>query len=83
MRADRRPGAILLGPHVDDRDIEVADVADQVQGLFAAGRLVHLEAVPEHAANPESDQRLVVDHQAVEAGAQDGIRSFMGGLGTG
>ena len=65
-------GAVLAPAHVDDRDVEVADVADQVERLLAAGRLVHLEVVCEHLAHSEPDQRVIVDHKAV-VGARSGL----------
>jgi hypothetical protein len=69
--ADRRPGAVLAPAHIDDRDVEIADVADQLQRLLAGDRLVHLEVVSEHPPDSEPDQWVIVDHQAVGALAQD------------
>ena len=62
MAADRRLGAVPVPAHVDDRDVEVADVPDQVDRLLAAVGLLHLEAAPERLAHAEADQRVIVDH---------------------
>jgi hypothetical protein len=52
---DRRLGAVLAPAQVDDRDIEVVDIADQVERLLATGGLMDLEAVFEHPADSEAD----------------------------
>ena len=74
--------AVEAPAHVDDRDVEVVDVADQVDRLLAAARLLHLEPIREHLANPEPDQRVIVDHKAVWALAQDCFRSLVEGFGA-
>ncbi len=71
--ADRGAEAAAAPAHVDYRDVEVAEVTNQVEGLLAAARLVHLEAVLEHASEPESDQGVTIDHKAVWAFAQGGL----------
>ena len=66
-RRRSEPGPTPSDPsaHVDDRDVEVADVADQLQRLLAARSLVDLEAVLEHSAHSEPDERVTVDHKTV------------------
>ena len=82
VAADRRiAGAVLAPAHVDDRDVEVADVADQVERLLAARGLVHVEVAGEDLANPEPDERVIVDDKAVGAFAQDCFRSLVCGSG--
>ena len=66
------PAPFSAPAHVDDRDVEAADVADQLERLLAAARLVDLEVVVEHLADAEPDQRVTVDHKAV-VGARSGL----------
>ena len=76
VAAQRRPAAV--GPaHVDDRHVEAADVADQLEALLAADGLVDLEPVLEHSAHPEPDEWVTVDHKAVWPLAQDCFRSAL------
>ena len=74
----------LRQPHVDDRHIEAADVADQIQALLAGCGLMDLEPIPQHPAHSEPDEWVTVDHKAVWALAQDCFRSALGsGVGSG
>ena len=68
--ADRAALALAAPAHVDDRDVEVADVADEVERLVAGRRLVDDEAVFEGAANAQADEWVAVDDQAVWGLAQ-------------
>jgi len=53
----------------------VADVADEVEGFLARRRLVDDEAVFEGTPDPQPDEGLAVDNQAVWGLAQDCFRS--------
>jgi hypothetical protein len=66
----RRLGIVLPGrpaAHVDDRDVDAADVPDQLQALGAILGLVDLEAVSQRFAHSEANQRVSVDHKAMWA----------------
>jgi hypothetical protein len=68
--ADR--GAVAVAPptHVDDRDVEVADIADQVESLLAGLRLMDDEAAVQGLTDPDPDERVTVDYQAMWGLAQ-------------
>ena len=63
------------------RDVEVADVTDQIEGALAARGLLQLEVLAEDAADPEPDQRMAVDDEAGWAFARHCFRSFVCGSG--
>jgi hypothetical protein len=75
----------MAGAHVDDGDVEAADIANEVERLLSAIDLLDLESVAERAADSETDKRVAVDYKAVGALAQDCIRSsgVRDGLRTG
>jgi hypothetical protein len=75
----------MAGAHVDDGDVEAADIANEVERLLSAIDLLDLESVAERAADSETDKRVAVDYKAVRALAQDCIRSsgVRDGLRTG
>src|SRR4051812_30397421 len=62
---DRIAVAVAAPAHVDHRDVEVPDVADQMDGLVAGRDLVDDEAVLDCLPDAETDERLAVDHKAV------------------
>lgn len=64
--AAQRPLRIGRGPaQVDDRDVDAADVADQLDRLVAAFAFLHLEAVREGLADADAHQWVPVDHEAL------------------
>jgi hypothetical protein len=68
--APARLGDVVAGrpaAHVDDRDVDAADVPDQRQALAAIGALEDLEAVSQGFAHSEANQRVSVDHKAMWA----------------
>jgi len=76
--------AVAAPAHVDDRDVEGADVADEVERFLPRRRLMDDETVLEGTSDPQPDKGVAVDNQAVWGLAQDCFRS--GGLrraGTG
>jgi hypothetical protein len=79
-RADRIAAARLAvgvrtPAQVDDRHVEAADVADQLERLPAIARLVDLEFRLERFAQADPDQRMPVDDKAMWAFAQGRFRS--------
>src|SRR4029079_6890697 len=69
------------GSHVDDRHVDAADVADQVEALAAAGALVDLEALMQRFAHTEANQRVSVDHKAMWALGTQPLDPSRGGSG--
>src|SRR5436305_10131915 len=67
---DRVAVAVAAPAHVDDGDVEMADVADEVDGLVAGRDLVDDEAVLDRLPDAQTDERLAVDHKAVVVLAQ-------------
>jgi hypothetical protein len=68
---DRVAVAVAAPAHVDDRDVEGADIADEVQRLVPRRRLVDDEAFFEGAPDPDPDEGMAVDDQAMWGLAQD------------
>ena len=75
-------GAVLAPAHVDDRDVEAADVADQVDRLLAAGRLVDLEAVL-RARRARRAGRAGDRRSQGSVGARSGLLPIISGCGDG
>jgi len=59
---------------LDDRDIDAADVPDEVDRLLAAGRLLALEAILQRSAHTDADDRVTIDDKALWTLAQDRFR---------
>ena len=66
--------------HIEDRDIDAANVTDQVHRFLAAGRLLALEAILQRPAHADPDDRVTVDDKALGTLAQDcsdiGVRAM-------
>jgi hypothetical protein len=63
-----------VAPHVDDRDVDAADVANQVDRFLATGRLLALEAILQRPPHADSDDRVTIDDKALWTLAQDRFR---------
>jgi hypothetical protein len=73
---DRGDAAAVQPPaHVDDRDVEVADVTQPLEAFLATLGFEDVEPVLQDFADPESDERVPVDDKAVWTIAQDCFRS--------
>jgi hypothetical protein len=73
--------AVSAPAHVDDRDVEGADVADEVERFLPRRRLVDDETVLEGTPDPQPDEGVAVDNQTVWGLAQDCFRSDGWGRG--
>jgi hypothetical protein len=63
-----------VAAHVEDRDIDAADIAEQIDGLLAAGSLLALEAVLQRSAHTDADDRVTIYDKALWTLAQDRFR---------
>src|SRR6185295_13028959 len=72
VRAGHPAVADRAAAQVEDRHVDVADVADHLEGLLAALALVHLEIASERLAHAEPDERVGVGHEALWAGRAQG-----------
>jgi hypothetical protein len=62
--AGRRPVLAVLGAsQVDDRDIELAEVGEHLNGVGAVRGLLNLEALREQAAYPQAYQGMAIDNK--------------------
>jgi hypothetical protein len=76
--ADRAAVAVAAPAHVDDRDVEVAYVAHQVDRLVAGRDLVDDEAVLDRLPDAQTDKWVAIDHKAVVALAQGASNRSLG-----
>jgi len=80
--ADRRgPRRCLVAgpPHLDDRDLEVADVIEQIDGTAPVGKLLELPARLEQALDPQPHDRMRVDDHAAAVSSQRFLQAPSGG----